>query len=117
MNNKSNILAILSVVHCMLGEISIIGLASFLLLFSPIFLSSDSVNGVWNIAILLSGLVCSICLLLSGISMAAKKNYYFSLILACLECIALPLLPLSILGLITVFILTQDSIKILYRLK
>ncbi|MEM8718565.1 MAG: hypothetical protein AAGE84_04555 [Cyanobacteria bacterium P01_G01_bin.39] len=115
MNNNSRILTILSIFHCILGGIGIISLVFLLFLSWSIF--SDSVNPVLNIIVSLFGLIFSICLFLSGIFILAKKNYYFSLILACIESIFLILPPLAILGLVTVFILTQDSNKILYKLK
>ena len=111
--NSSHELKSLSLVYCLLGSMGTI----FYLIFIYFLLSFGSFD-FSSIFILICGLVCPICLLLSGIFMAQKRNYYFSLILACLECMSMPLFfPLAILGLITVFVMSQDSVKRLYGLK
>ncbi len=63
---------------------------------------------------LLIGLTHSILLIASGRSLAKRKRYWFSFIVACIECVFLPFG--TILGVLTLIILLRDSVRTLYRL-
>jgi hypothetical protein len=63
--------------------------------------------------IVLLGFVYSICLIVSGNFLAKRKGYWFSFVVACIECVSIPLG--TILGIITLIVLLKDSVRTLYR--
>jgi hypothetical protein len=54
----------------------------------------------------------SICMILSGRFIAKRKNYLFSFVLACIECMFVPFG--TVLGVFTIVVLSRDSVKALY---
>ena len=56
----------------------------------------------------------SICMIISANYMNRRQSYLFSVIIACLECFLVPYgMPL---GIITLVVLSQESVKSLYNL-
>lgn len=131
-NNNSQYLTVLSILHYILG-----GLVAAFSLLSLIyiglgvsFIASDTLppdpelEGMvpefgWiflivGLIFLVLGLTFSICLIVSGRSLAKRKRYWFSFVIACVECLSVPLG--TILGIFTIVLLSQDSVKSLYRL-
>jgi hypothetical protein len=66
----------------------------------------------WSIWLL--GFVFAICLIASGRCLAKRKKYWFSFIVACVECMFTPFG--TILGIFTIIVLLKDSVKALYGL-
>jgi hypothetical protein len=64
---------------------------------------------------ILIGLACSVCILLSGRFLAARRKYWFSFVVACVECVFLPFG--TILGVFTIVVLSRESVKSLYGLQ
>ena len=58
------------------------------------------------------GQTVSICIILSGRFIARRKNYLYSFILACIECMFVPFG--TILGVFTIVTLSKESVKKLY---
>jgi hypothetical protein len=56
----------------------------------------------------------SICLIVSGRLLTNREGYWFSFVVACIECLVFPLG--TILGIITLIILLRDSVRTLYGL-
>jgi hypothetical protein len=62
--------------------------------------------------IVLVGLALALCLIVSGRYLSKHKAYWFSFVVACLECINMPLG--TILGVFTLVVLCRPSVKELY---
>jgi hypothetical protein len=60
------------------------------------------------------GLTLAICTIVSGRSLAKRKRYWFSFIVACVECLFMPFG--TVLGIFTIIVLLRDSVKTLYGL-
>jgi hypothetical protein len=58
-------------------------------------------------------LALSLCLINSGHFLGKRKRYWFSFIVACVECFSLPFG--TILGVFTIIVLSRDSVKTLYN--
>ncbi len=114
MKDSSNKLALLGRLHCLLGFFGTIILTHiFYLLYG---LSGNNPSLILPTILTIS---YSICLFFSGICMARRKGYSFSLIVALIGLIfAIPTFGLmAILVFPTIYILNQDSVKILYEFK
>ncbi|MEM1253532.1 MAG: hypothetical protein AAGI69_13955 [Cyanobacteria bacterium P01_H01_bin.21] len=81
---------------------------------APYTLSTGWLFFIMGVVILLLGLIFSICLILSGRALAKRKRYWFSLVVACFECIYTPFG--TVLGIFTIVVLSRESVKALYRL-
>jgi hypothetical protein len=60
----------------------------------------------------LIGLALSICILIAGHSLARRKHYWFSFVVACIECIFMPFG--TVLGVFTIIVLVRESVKKLF---
>jgi len=69
---------------------------------------------IGGLLFLVFGLTLAICLIASGRFLAKRKRYWFSFIIACVECLFAPFG--TILGIFTIIILSRDSVKELYGL-
>ena len=131
-NSNSQYLTVISILHYVLG-----GLTGAFSLMSLIYIgiglsviSSDTIPSdpefegmfpefgwiflVIGLIFLVVGLTFSTCLIISGRSLAKRKRYWFSFAIACIECLSVPLG--TVLGIFTIVLLSQDSVKSLYRL-
>ncbi|NJK63991.1 MAG: hypothetical protein HC921_16090 [Synechococcaceae cyanobacterium SM2_3_1] len=66
------------------------------------------------IVILVFSLLLPIGLILSGYYLKRQKRYWFSFVVACVECLNMPLG--TALGIFTLVVLSRDSVKQLYGL-
>ncbi len=71
----------------------------------------------WIFAVLGSGLfligiAMAICILIAGRSLALCKRYSFALVMACIECLFVPFG--TILGVVTIVVLSRESVKALF---
>lgn len=66
-----------------------------------------------GVILIIVGLSLSICMLLSGRYLSRCKNYRFSFVVACIECLCVPVG--TILGIFTIIVLQRDSVKELYK--
>ena len=118
MKNSSNELSLLSLLHCLSGIVGIICFINFLyLLFG---LSENDVQLILPTFFFIAIIIYFICLFCSEIFIRQRKNYRFSLVVAWIGLILLSIPTfglIGILGLITIFILTKDSVKILYKFR
>jgi hypothetical protein len=60
----------------------------------------------------LAGLAMAICVLIAGRSLAQQRRYWFSLVVACIECLFMPFG--TILGVFTIIVLSRESVKTLF---
>ena len=60
----------------------------------------------------LIGIAIAICILITGRSLALRKRYSFAIVMACIECIFIPLG--TILGVFTIVVLSRESVKALF---
>jgi hypothetical protein len=67
---------------------------------------------IMGLTVILIGLACSVCIVLSGRFLSARKKYWFSFVVACVECLFLPFG--TILGVFTIIVLSRESVKALY---
>ena len=58
------------------------------------------------------GIVMAICILIAGRSLALRKRYTFTLVIACIECLFVPFG--TILGVFTIVALSRESIRELF---
>jgi hypothetical protein len=63
-------------------------------------------------AFFLVGIALAICILITGRSIAHRKHYWFSFVMACIECIFMPFG--TVLGVFTVIVLARESVKRLF---
>ncbi|MEO0984602.1 MAG: hypothetical protein AAFY20_03530 [Cyanobacteria bacterium J06639_14] len=68
-----------------------------------------------GLAVLIIGLTLALCLIISGRSLAKRKRYWFSFVVACIECINVPMG--TVLGVFTLIVLCRESVKSLYALR
>lgn len=61
---------------------------------------------------IMTGITIAICLILSGYFLAQRKAYWFSFVVACIECLNTPLGTL--LGVFTLVVLSRQSVRDLY---
>jgi hypothetical protein len=69
--------------------------------------------GAGLLAIVL-GLTLSISAIISGKKLATREGYWFSFVVACVECMVMPVG--TILGVFTIVVLQRDSVKSLYQM-
>ncbi len=62
--------------------------------------------------VIVAGLTLAVCLIFSGRFLAQRKGYWFSFVVACIECLNTPLGTL--LGVFTLVVLSRQSVKELY---
>lgn len=67
-----------------------------------------------GLTFLLLGLTLSSCLITSGRFIAKRRRYWFSFVVACIECLFTPFG--TVLGIFTIIVLSRDSVKALYGL-
>jgi hypothetical protein len=60
----------------------------------------------------LIGLAMAICILIAGRSLALRKRYSFTLVMACVECVFIPFG--TILGVFTIVVLSRESVRGLF---
>lgn len=70
---------------------------------------------ITGLTVLITGLILAICLVISGRCLAKRKGYWFSFVVACVECIYTPLG--TALGVFTLVVLCRDSVKALYAIR
>lgn len=117
-------LKIVSVSHYVYGAIIIPSYMYYYLkiIMSPLVSSTCSIFLNLPLWVLICFLIISfifqlsilICVLVSGRYLAERKNYLFSVIIACLECLITEYG--IVLGVITLVVLSQESVKNLYNL-
>jgi hypothetical protein len=54
----------------------------------------------------------AICIFITGRSIAHRKHYWFSFVIACIECIFMPFG--TVLGVFTIIVLARESVKRLF---
>lgn len=67
---------------------------------------------VFGSVLCLIGLALAICILITGRSIARRKHYWFSFVVACIECIFMPFG--TVLGVFTIIVLARESVKRLF---
>ena len=67
---------------------------------------------VFGSVLFLIGSTLMICILITGRSIARRKHYWFSFVVACVECIFMPFG--TVLGVFTIIVLTRESVKRLF---
>jgi hypothetical protein len=67
---------------------------------------------VLGLALFVIGLAMAICILVAGRSLALRKRYSFTLVIACIECLFVPFG--TILGVFTIVALSRESVKRLF---
>ena len=60
----------------------------------------------------LLGIAIAICILIAGRSLAKRTRYWFTLVVACIECLFIPFG--TILGVFTIIVLSRESVKTLF---
>ncbi|MEL6381165.1 MAG: hypothetical protein AAFQ89_01570 [Cyanobacteria bacterium J06626_18] len=70
---------------------------------------------ITGLTVLITGLILAICLVISGRCLAKRKGYWFSFVVACIECIYTPLG--TALGVLTLIVLCRDSVKARYSIR
>ena len=60
----------------------------------------------------LLGLTMAVCILIAGRSLAMRKRYMFTFVVACVECIFMPFG--TVLGVFTIIALSRESVKALF---
>ena len=63
----------------------------------------------------LLGLAFAICVAVSGCFIARRRLYYFSFVMACIECLCFPFG--TVLGVFTILVLSRRSVKELYGIE
>jgi hypothetical protein len=67
---------------------------------------------VFGSAFFLVGLASATCMLITGRSIGRRKHYWFSFVVACVECIFMPFG--TVLGVFTIIVLARESVKRLF---
>ncbi len=132
-NRDSEHLKLISTLHYVLGGIVAassllalvhIGVGLSFILSPEIYTPSDGTvfpfgfGWIFFIAgsiVLITGLILAACLVISGRCLAKRKGYWFSFVVACIECIYTPLG--TALGVFTLIVLCRDSVKALYAIR
>jgi hypothetical protein len=70
---------------------------------------------VLGLTFILLGFIFATSIIVSGRKLSKLKNYWFSFVVACLECLIFPFG--TVLGIFTIVVLSKDSVKILYGQK
>lgn len=60
----------------------------------------------------LLGIAMSVCILMTGRSLALRKRYTFALVMACIECLFVPFG--TVLGVFTIVVLSRESVRGLF---
>jgi cell division protein FtsW (lipid II flippase) len=63
----------------------------------------------------LVGLTMAICIFISGRTLAKRKRYWFTFVVACIECLFMPFG--TILGVFTLIVLSRESVKKLFGIE
>jgi hypothetical protein len=61
----------------------------------------------------LSCLAMAICMIIAGRSLARQRRYWFTFVIACIECLFIPPFG-TILGVFTTVVLSRESVKALF---
>jgi hypothetical protein len=61
---------------------------------------------------IVAGMTLSICTILSGKKLASREGYWFSFVVACVQCMFMPLG--TVLGVLTIVVLQRESVKNMY---
>jgi hypothetical protein len=81
--------------------------------------SSAAELGIFFAAImgftLIFSLIYLVCLVIAGRCLSRRKGYWFTFVVAILECFSVPFG--TALGVLTIVVLMRDSVKVLYGLK
>ena len=101
------------IIHVIVGYLAIV---------SPSSLGSESGDTppeffgwmflIVGLVFILIGFICSACIVLSGKYIKHRKNYLFSFVIACIQCVFFPFG--TALGIFTIVVLSKDSVKQLY---
>ncbi len=67
----------------------------------------------FGIVLCLFGLAVGLAIVWSGRSIARRRHYWFSFVMACIECLFLPFG--TILGVFTLIVLSRESVKVLFH--
>jgi hypothetical protein len=67
---------------------------------------------VLGLVLFVIGIVMAICILIAGRSLALRKRYSFTLVIACIECLFVPFG--TILGVFTIVALSRESVRALF---
>jgi hypothetical protein len=67
---------------------------------------------VLGLVLFLIGIAMTICILITGRSLALRKRYSFVLVIACIECLFIPFG--TILGVFTIVVLSRESVRELF---
>jgi len=65
-----------------------------------------------GIFLFLLGAVFALVLAFAGRSLSRRKRYWFTFVVACIECVFIPLG--TILGVFTIIVLSRESVKTLF---
>ena len=68
-----------------------------------------------GLAAFVIGLGSGCCLIFSGVSLAKRKRYWFSVVVACVECLYMPLG--TILGILTLIVLYRATVRSMYGIQ
>ena len=79
---------------------------------TPLPLSMGWLFAGVGLIVMVVGLTLAICLIVSGRFLSKRKGYWFSFVIACLECLNMPLG--TVLGVFTILVLSRPSVKELY---
>ena len=60
----------------------------------------------------LAGWAMASCILIAGRSLARQRHYWFTLVVACIECLFMPFG--TILGVFTIIVLSRESVRALF---
>ncbi|HZS18116.1 MAG TPA: hypothetical protein VFA51_09325 [Candidatus Udaeobacter sp.] len=60
----------------------------------------------------LMGIAMSVCILMTGRSLALRKRYSFVFVMACIECLFIPFG--TVLGVFTIIVLSRESVRALF---
>jgi hypothetical protein len=67
---------------------------------------------VIGLVLFVIGIVMAILILITGRSLALRKHYSFALVMACIECLFVPIG--TILGVFTIVVLSRESVRELF---
>ena len=64
---------------------------------------------------IITGMLCSFCIVMSGKYIKQRRKYWFSFVIACIQCMFFPFG--TALGIFTIVVLSRDSVKEIYGIK
>jgi len=101
------------IIHVIIGYVAI---------FSPSSFGSKGENAppeffgwiflIFGLVFIFTGFICSACIVLSGIYIKHRKKYWFSFVVACIQCVFFPFG--TALGIFSIVVLSRNSVKNLY---